>query len=58
MKDWCAIARASGFKIPAEELPRVVFTLETLDAAFRPLAERLTPEMEPALLFRAEEESE
>jgi hypothetical protein len=58
MKDWSAIARAHGFDIPPTELARAASTLEMLEQAFRPLTKRLTPEMEPALLFRAEEETE
>jgi hypothetical protein len=57
MKDWTAIAKANGFDIPPTELARVASILETLEQAFRPLAKQLAPEMEPAMVFRAEEEN-
>ena len=58
MTDWSAVAKARGIAIPPTELARIASTLETLEAAFRPLIEPLTPDMEPALLFRAVEDSE
>jgi hypothetical protein len=56
MKDWSAIAKASGLDIPAADIARIAGPLTALDEAFRPLAQSLTPEMEPAALFRADRE--
>jgi len=56
MKDWASTAKAAGLDIPAQDISRIVPTLNSLDETFRPLAESLTPEMEPAALFRADEE--
>ncbi len=58
MKDWTLLARAGGLDIPAADLAKTASTLEALDAAFRPLASDLTPEMEPCAVFRAGEENE
>lgn len=56
MKDWSAIAKASGLNIPAPDAARLAGPLTALDEAFRPLAQSLTPEMEPAATFRADGE--
>lgn len=58
MKDWRALAQARGLAIPAHELDRIVAPLEALEETFRPLIRDLTPEMEPSISFRAEEEHE
>lgn len=57
MKDWSLIAKAGGLDIPAKDLDRIAATLTTLDQAFRPLVAKLTPAMDPSLVFRAGEES-
>jgi len=57
-KDWRALAQARGLEIPAAELDRIAPALDALEQAFRPLAERLPPELEPSFLFRAEEDSQ
>ncbi len=51
MKDWKALAAAAG--IPAADIDRSVAPLEALEKSFRPLAESLTPEIEPAFEFTA-----
>ena len=56
MKDWTAIAKASGLDIPAKEIARNSQPLNSLDEVFRPLANTLTPEMDPAFSFRADQE--
>ena len=56
MKDWTAIAKASGLDIPAKDVARHSQPLDTLDEAFRPLAKSLTPDMEPAAIFHADQE--
>ncbi|MBZ5626676.1 MAG: hypothetical protein LAQ69_49545 [Acidobacteriia bacterium] len=48
MKDWKAIARASGLDVSAEELDRIAGPLDALEEAFRPLVKDLTPDVEPA----------
>jgi hypothetical protein len=56
MKDWSAIATAYGLDIPAKDAARNSQPLNSLDEVFRPLAKSLTPEMEPAATFRADQE--
>ena len=52
MKDWKAIAKASGIEIDSVE------PLEALEAAFRPLVKDLKPDVEPATGLRLEEDGE
>jgi hypothetical protein len=52
MKDWKAIAKASGLEVDA------VGPLEALEAAFRPLVKDLAPGDEPATGLRLEEDGE
>ena len=52
MRDWRAIAKASGIEIDSVE------PLEALEAAFRPLLKDLTPGVEPATELRLEEDAE
>jgi len=56
MKDWSLLAKAAGVEIPAKDLARLAPTLNALEEAFRPLAQDLTPDVEPAGRFRADEE--
>ena len=56
MKDWPSLAKAAGVDIPAQDISRYSQTLDNLEEVFRPLADTLTPEMEPASVFRADEE--
>ena len=42
MKNWSAIAAASGIDIPPADIERIVKPLEALEDAFRPLAGTLT----------------
>ena len=58
MRDWKAIAKASGIEVDPTQLNRIAETLETLDAAFRPLLKDLTPGVEPATGLRLEEDAE
>ena len=51
MRDWKSIAKGSGLDIPVEPL-------EKLETAFRPLVKDLPPELEPAVEFRVEADSE
>lgn len=56
MKDWISNAKAAGLDIPAQDLARIVQPLNALEEVFRPLVASLTPEMEPAVSFHADEE--
>ena len=52
------MAHARGVDIPAADLDSVAERLEALEEAIRPLALALTPDREPAILFRADLENE
>ena len=52
------MAHARGFDIPAADLDSVAHRLEALEEAIRPLSLTLTPDREPATLFRAGLENE
>ena len=54
MKDWTALAKASGLDIPAKEVAKNTPPLDGLEEVFRPLAKSLTAEMEPAAIFHAD----
>jgi hypothetical protein len=56
MKDWVSIAKANGLDIPAKDVAKIAPALDGLEEVFRPLVKSLTPEMEPAAIFRAEPE--
>jgi hypothetical protein len=58
MKDWKALARARGLAIPAADLDRLTAPLDALEETFRPLVDRLTPGMEPAITFHPSEDEE
>ena len=51
MTDWMAIAAGRGLGIPDADLDRIVPVLEALEAAFRPLAENIPWDVEPAVTF-------
>ena len=53
-RDWKALAAASGVRIPAEEVDRATKPLAGLEQAFRPLADSLRFDDEPATIFDAE----
>lgn len=56
MKDWNSIAKAAAPDIPGKDVSAIAPPLNALEEVFRPLVKSLTPEMEPAALFRAEPE--
>ena len=58
MKDWRAIAKASGLEVGPAEIDRIAEPLEALEADFRPLVKGLAPGVEPATGFRIEEDGE
>ncbi len=47
-KDWKSIAAAVAPDIPADSLERIVPSLDGLEAAFRPLLERIPFDGEPS----------
>lgn len=55
VKDWRAIATASGLDLPAGDLDRIVRPLDSLEETFRPLVRDLGPEDEPGFSFEPEE---
>ena len=58
MRDWKTIAKASGSALSGKELESVVLPMEVLEAAFRPLAKDLPPDLEPSTEFRVEADVE
>ena len=54
MKDWKALAKASGSPLADKDLDRLTQPLETLEEIFRPLTNDLSPDLEPAVEFRVE----
>ena len=56
VKNWKEIARASDLGVPEGELERIAGTLEGVERAFAPLLAGLSPDLEPATGFHAEEE--
>ena len=58
MKDWKAIAKASGLDLDAAGLNRIAEPLAALEAAFRPLVDGLTPDVEPSTGLLLEEDGE
>jgi hypothetical protein len=50
-RDYGRIAEGLGLGIPQADLAKLVPILEALETAFRPLAERLPSEVEPAVKF-------
>jgi hypothetical protein len=47
--DWKAIAQARNLDIPEEAIVRIAPSLDTLEAAFRPLLQRIPDTVEPAI---------
>lgn len=58
MKNWTKIAEASRPEIPADDMARVGPPLDALEEAFRPLVAKIPLDIEPAVVFRAAEDSE
>ena len=51
MKNWKQIAAGYALPIPEEQLARISPSLDSLDAAFRPLLDRIPLETEPAIIL-------
>ena len=51
MPDWRGIAQARRYPLTDQEIDRIAPVLDALEAAFRPLAEGLPHETEPALIL-------
>ena len=58
MKNWSAIAAASGIAIPAAQIDRMSKSLDALELEFRPLADSLTFADEPAVIWDASEDAQ
>jgi hypothetical protein len=58
MKDWKAIAKASGSPLTGKDLDALILPLERLEETFRPLAKDLPPSLEPSVEFRMEADVE
>ena len=57
MKNWIAIAAASGIDLPPADRDRIVKPLDALEQVFRPLADSLTFADEPVLLLDPREDA-
>jgi hypothetical protein len=55
--DWNAMARARGSQLADSELDRILDPLRNLEQRFRPLAQGISPTLDPATVFRADAES-
>lgn len=58
MKDWKAIAKASGLTASGKDLESLTRPLEQLEETFRPLVRDLSPDLEPCVEFRVEASTE
>jgi hypothetical protein len=58
MTNWKLIAEARELGISAASLEQIAPALEALERSFRPLAAAIPPEVEPAVIFRAAEDTE
>jgi hypothetical protein len=57
-RNWKVVAAGLDLSIPEENLEKAQSTLDSLDRAFRPLIQLLSPEMEPAFHFECPSEEE
>ena len=55
MKNWKQIAEANGLDIPAGQIEKVAPSLDSLEAAFRPLVALLNEESESSLTFHLQD---
>ncbi|MGA3240680.1 MAG: hypothetical protein ABSG03_30790 [Bryobacteraceae bacterium] len=58
MRDWKAIAKASGSPLTGKDLDALILPLEALEATFRPLTKDLSPDLDPSVEFRMEADVE
>lgn len=58
MRDWKALAKASGSTLQGKDLDAFTLPLEALEAIFRPMAKDLSPDLEPSVEFRVEADVE
>jgi hypothetical protein len=54
--DWKALAQARGLEIADSELDRIAGPLIVLEQKFRPLAQAVASDLQPAAVFRADVE--
>ncbi len=50
-RDWKMIAAGLDLSVPEEELEKVLSTVRSLDKAFHPLVQLLSPDAEPAFHY-------
>jgi hypothetical protein len=55
-RNWKRISEGFDLSIPVSDLDKFEPVLDAMEAVFRPLAESLTPETEPATLFQCQPE--
>jgi hypothetical protein len=58
MRDWKAIAKASGSTLTGKDLDALTQPLDALEETFRPLTKDLSPDLEPSVEFRMEADVE
>jgi hypothetical protein len=58
MRDWKAIAKASGSTLTGKDLDAIALPLQALEETFRPLVGNLPSDLEPAVEFRMEADVE
>ena len=58
MKNWKQIASATAAAIPEPDLARISPSLDSLEAAFRPLTRQIPHDVEPAIIFRPLEDAD
>jgi hypothetical protein len=49
MKNWESIASGNGLALPADQLAKIMLSLDALEAAFRPLVSSIPDHIEPAI---------
>jgi len=52
MKNWKKLAEATDLRIPDSDIDNIAPSLDTLEAAFRPLTKSIPDDVEPAVTFR------
>jgi len=57
VRDWKAIAQATGLEVPQEDWNRIAGPLDALEEAFRPLAKELPFDLEPSTGICDEEDA-
>lgn len=58
MRDWRSMVKASGLPLSQQDMDRVAGPLEDLEVTFRQMARDLSPDLEPAVEFSVEAQTE